>query len=104
MSAGDVWFVYLARCADDSLYTGIARDVASRIEQHGAGKGARYTRGRGPIELYARRRCSSKHEALVLEAAVKRLSHAQKQMLDNSRFFGAFARSVKAARVAKASC
>ncbi|MCL2723188.1 MAG: GIY-YIG nuclease family protein [Polyangiaceae bacterium] len=95
VSNNDIWFVYVARCADDSLYTGIARDVAARIAQHDAGKGARYTRGRGPLELCARRKCVSKGEALALEAAIKRLSRADKEALCNSRRFGAFARRVK---------
>jgi putative endonuclease len=61
------WFVYLARCADGTLYTGISLDVTARIAAHDAGLGARYTRGRGPLTLCAVRRCSSKGEALRLE-------------------------------------
>ncbi|MDB4944604.1 MAG: putative endonuclease containing a domain protein [Labilithrix sp.] len=92
-SSGDVWFVYLARCADGSLYTGIARDVAGRIAQHDAGKGAKYTRGRGPLELRAVRRCRSKGDALRLELAVKALPRARKERLDVRRL-GVFARSL----------
>jgi putative endonuclease len=66
------WFVYLVRCADGSLYCGIARDVPARIAQHDAGKGAKYTRGRGPVALVAKRRVKTKGDALRLEAAVKR--------------------------------
>jgi putative endonuclease len=66
------WFVYLVRCADGSLYCGIARDVGARIAQHDAGKGAKYTRGRGPLAVVGTRRCASKGDALRLEAAVKR--------------------------------
>ena len=51
------WYVYLVRCADGTLYCGIARDVAARIRAHDAGKGARYTRGRGPLTLLLTRRC-----------------------------------------------
>jgi putative endonuclease len=68
------WFVYLVRCSDDTLYTGIALNVAERIAAHDAGQGARYTRGRGPLTLCASRRCRTKSEALRLEVAVKRLS------------------------------
>ena len=93
--APDVWFVYIARCADDTLYTGIARDVAMRIAQHDAGHGARYTRGRGPLSLCAKRRCRSKGEALRLELAVKRLSRAEKERLTLQRRFAAFARKVR---------
>jgi putative endonuclease len=72
------WFVYMARCADGTLYTGIARDVAARIAQHDAGRGARYTRGRGPLTLFATRRCNCKSLALRLEAAIKRLPRERK--------------------------
>lgn len=68
------WFLYIARCSDQTLYVGIARDVAARIAQHDAGDGAKYTRGRGPLTVLARRRCASKGDALRLELAVKRLS------------------------------
>ncbi|HEY6464333.1 MAG TPA: GIY-YIG nuclease family protein [Polyangiaceae bacterium] len=81
----DAWFVYVARCTDGTLYAGIARDVAARIAQHDAGKGARYTRGRGPLTVLVRRRCPTKGDALRLEAAVKRLSKAEKLRVAASR-------------------
>ncbi len=90
----DVWFVYLARCADGSLYTGIARDVKARIAAHDAGKGARYTRGRGPLTVCATRRCRSKGEALRLEHAVKRLPRREKEPLTRPRKLADFARQV----------
>ena len=92
----DVWFVYLARCADGTLYTGIARDVAARIAAHDAGKGARYTRGRGPLAVCAVRRCTSKGDALRLELAVKALPREAKERLTDTRRLGAFARRVAA--------
>jgi len=73
-----LWYVYLARCADDTLYCGIARDVAARIAAHDAGKGARYTRGRGPLRVLATRRCRAHGLALRLELAVKALGRAEK--------------------------
>lgn len=79
------WFVYLVRCSDDTLYTGIARNVAERIRAHDAGRGARYTRGRGPLTLCASRRCKTMSEALRLEAAVKRLPRAKKLALTSRR-------------------
>jgi putative endonuclease len=88
----DVWFVYLARCADGSLYTGIARDVDERIAAHDAGKGAKYTRGRGPLEVCAVRRCLSKGDALRLEMAVKALARPAKEALTTTRGLAAFAR------------
>jgi putative endonuclease len=75
------WSVYLARCADGTLYCGIAPDVAARIAAHDAGKGARYTRGRGPLELLITRRCRDRSMALRIEHAVKRLSRAEKLAL-----------------------
>jgi putative endonuclease len=89
----DLWFVYLARCSDGSLYTGIARNVAERIAQHDAGKGAKYTRGRGPLEVCAVRRCRSRGEALRLELAVKALTRPEKESLTRPRRLAAFARA-----------
>jgi putative endonuclease len=90
------WFVYLARCADGTIYTGIARDVAARMAAHDAGRGARYTRGRGPLALCAVRRCASQGEALRLELAVKRLPRAGKVKLLSRRRLGAFCRRAMA--------
>jgi putative endonuclease len=75
------WYVYVARCRDDTLYCGIARDVAARIAAHDAGAGARYTRGRGPLTVVLVRRCRDKPAALRLEHAIKQLSRADKQAL-----------------------
>lgn len=89
------WFVYMARCADGSLYVGIARDVAARIAAHDAGKGARYTRGRGPLEVLATRRCATKGNALRLELALKALSLDRKRAVAGSpSTMAAFARKV----------
>lgn len=90
-AAADLWFVYLARCSDGTLYTGIARDVRARLAQHDAGKGARYTRGRGPLELCAVRRCTSKGDALRLELAIKRLPRSEKERLIGPRRLALFA-------------
>jgi putative endonuclease len=93
----DRWFVYVTRCADGSLYVGIARDVAARIAAHAAGEGARYTRGRGPFEVLAKRRCSSKGDALRLELALKRLRRAAKlETIRSRRAFAAFASGILA--------
>jgi putative endonuclease len=93
----DRWFVYLARCADGTLYTGIARDVAARIAQHDRGTGARYTRGRGPLALVAKRRCRSRGEALRLEIAVKALAREDKEKLTCQRRFRAIAQRAASA-------
>ena len=81
MSGGRVWHVYLLRCGDGTLYCGIALDVEARLAAHRAGKGARYTRGRGPLELVWREACGSKGEALRREWAVKALDRSAKLAL-----------------------
>ena len=75
------WSVYLARCADGTLYCGIARDVALRIAMHDAGTGAKYTRSRGPLAVLLVRRCRDKGAALRLEHAIKQLPRARKLAL-----------------------
>lgn len=75
------WSVYLARCADETLYCGIARDVVERVAAHDAGKGAKYTRGRGPLTVLLVRRCRDKGIALRLEHAIKQLTRDQKLAL-----------------------
>lgn len=72
------WFVYVLRCGDGSLYTGIARDVQARLQMHRSGKGAKYTRGRGPLELIYTEQCADKSEALKRELAIKALSREEK--------------------------
>ena len=90
--------MYVARCSDGTLYTGIARDVATRIAAHDAGKGARYTRGRGPLVVCAVRRCTSKGDALRLELAVKALPRVEKEHLAGKKGrLAAFARKRTAA-------
>jgi predicted GIY-YIG superfamily endonuclease len=74
-------FLYVLRCGDGSLYTGIAIDVNRRVTQHREGKGARYTRGRGPLAVAAKVRCADKSNALRAEYAFKRLSRAEKEGL-----------------------
>lgn len=73
-----MWFVYLVRCRDGTLYTGVARDVERRLEQHNTGRGARYTRGRGPVVMVAASRAMEKRAAHRLEWAVKQLPRRRK--------------------------
>ena len=75
------WYLYILRCGDDTLYTGISTDVDARFRRHAAGKGAKYTRGRGPLTLACRFRCGSHSDALREEYRVKRLSRADKECL-----------------------
>jgi putative endonuclease len=67
------WFVYVIRCRDDSLYTGVTTDVARRFAEHSAGgaRAARYLRGRGPLALVFSRPVGSRSEALSLERRIK---------------------------------
>lgn len=75
------WYVYLVRCADGTLYCGATNDLERRVEAHDRGEGARYTRGRGPVELLFRRRMGSKSAALIEEARIKRLKRPEKLAL-----------------------
>ena len=76
-----IWYLYILRCGDDSLYTGITTDVDKRLEAHRSGKGAKYTRGRGPLELVYREECGSHSDALRRELEVKKLSREDKRKL-----------------------
>ncbi len=75
------WQVYVLRCGDGTLYTGIARDALSRLRQHEAGKGARYTRGRGPLAMVLLEAAATHGDALRREAAIKKLGRAAKEAL-----------------------
>lgn len=72
------WSVYILRCGDGTLYTGIARDVQARLQQHQFGKGAKYTRGRSPLELVYTQQMDCKSDALKRELEIKALTRAQK--------------------------
>jgi len=75
------WLVYLLRCRDGSLYTGITNDLPKRLKSHAAGKASRYTRSRLPVTLDYTEPQPSKSAALKREAAIKRLRRAQKERL-----------------------
>ena len=77
----NTWYLYILRCRDGSLYTGITTDVEKRFEAHQSGKGAKYTRGRGPLELVYRETCGDRSTALKRELAVKALTREQKMEL-----------------------
>ena len=76
-----MWNVYILRCGDGSLYTGISTDVDRRLEEHRSGKGAKYTRSRGPLELVYREVCPDKSAALRRELEIKALSRTEKLKL-----------------------
>jgi len=75
------WCVYLLRCSDGTLYAGATNDLAARLARHAAGRGARYTRSRLPVELAWVVRVRCRGAALRREAAVKRLTRAEKLAL-----------------------
>ena len=76
-----LWYVYILRCGDGTLYCGSTNDLARRLEAHRAGKGAKYTRGRGPLELVYSEQCDSCSAALRREAAIKHLTRTEKMSL-----------------------
>jgi putative endonuclease len=75
------WYVYVVRCADGSLYTGISTDVPARVAAHNAGRGARYTRSRRPVQLVHVETKKSQSTALKREAAIKALPRVHKLSL-----------------------
>ncbi|MDH5426300.1 MAG: GIY-YIG nuclease family protein [Gammaproteobacteria bacterium] len=77
------WFIYILRCADNTLYTGIAKDVEKRLEQHNKDDkaGAKYTRARRPVELVYFEVCESRSLAAKRECAIKKLSRLEKLAL-----------------------
>ena len=75
------WFVYILRCADDTLYTGITNDLIRRCDQHNAGTASRYTRSRLPVVLVYQEPQATRSLALKRELAIKALSRKQKELL-----------------------
>jgi putative endonuclease len=75
------WCVYLLRCGDGSLYAGITNDLERRVAAHRAGRGARYTRGRGPLKVVRVETRRTRSSALKREAAIKQLSRQAKLAL-----------------------
>jgi putative endonuclease len=77
------WHIYLIRCRDGSLYTGITTDVDRRFAEHreGGDVGAKYLRGRGPLVLVFRKKLESRSMALGVESRIKKLSKAGKEAL-----------------------
>ncbi|MFA9416187.1 GIY-YIG nuclease family protein [Natrinema sp. HArc-T2] len=73
--------VYVLECADGSLYTGYTTDLERRVAEHDAGDGAKYTRGRTPVELRYHERFDSKSAAMSREYEIKQLSRAAKERL-----------------------
>ena len=77
----DIWILYILECGDGTLYTGITNDLSHRLRAHQAGKGAKYTRGRGPITLRYTEACESHSQALQRELQIKKMTREQKWAL-----------------------
>ena len=75
------WYVYILRCGDGTLYTGITDNISRRLAVHRSGKGAKYTRGRGPLELAYTEEVPDKPAALRREYQIKRLTRQEKERL-----------------------
>ncbi len=74
-------YVYILRCADGSLYTGWTNDLEKRVKTHSAGKGAKYTKARLPVELVYYEKFEQKGEALSREISIKKLKKSAKEKL-----------------------
>lgn len=77
----DKHYVYILRCKDDTLYTGYTNDIDKRLEKHASGKGAKYTRGRGPFQLLHTEVFNQKETAMQREYQIKQLTRNQKLAL-----------------------
>lgn len=77
----NTWKLYMLRCRDGTLYTGITTDVQKRFAAHQAGKGAKYTRGRSPLELVYSEECGDHSAALRRELEIKSLTREEKMKL-----------------------
>lgn len=75
------WKLYMLRCRDGSLYTGITTDVEKRVAAHNSGKGAKYTRSRKPVELVYQEECTDHSAALKRELEIKALTKEEKEKL-----------------------
>ena len=76
-----MYYTYMLRCADQSLYTGYTNDIKKRVKLHNEGKGAKYTRSKLPVELVYVEMFSSKSEAMKREIAIKKLKTEEKERL-----------------------
>ncbi len=76
-----VWSVYIVRCSDGTLYTGISTDIKARVKKHNSGAGAKYTRARRPVVLVFTEKKRSESSAKRREAQIKRLTRLEKESL-----------------------
>jgi len=76
--SASLWLVYIVHCADGTLYTGCTNNLEQRLQTHNAGKGAHYTKGRGPVELLYTENAANRSEAQKREYEIKQLSRLEK--------------------------
>lgn len=77
------WYVYIIKCSDNSLYTGITTNVERRLNEHNKGVGAKYTKNKGPVVLMAVFEASNRSEASKEEYRIKQLTRNEKLLLTN---------------------
>lgn len=75
------WYVYILRCVDDTLYTGITNNIDRRLKAHNAGTASKYTRSRRPVMMIYQEEAETKGDALRRELAIKTMTRSQKQSL-----------------------
>tara|TARA_X000000368_G_C22476287_1_gene469968 strand:+ start:121 stop:375 length:255 start_codon:yes stop_codon:yes gene_type:complete len=78
------WIVYILKCSDGSLYTGITNNIENRVKAHQNGKGAKYTKGRGPFTIIYQERYISRSTASKREIEIKNLNHKEKLKLKSN--------------------
>lgn len=78
------WYLYMVRCRDGNLYTGIATDIDRRLADHQSGKGAKYLRGRSPLKLAFKTKIGSRSLALKAEQLIKKLPKCEKERMVES--------------------
>ena len=75
------WVVYILKCGDNSLYTGITNNIEERLLAHEEGRGAKYTKGRGPFKIVYKKKFKSRSEATIREMEIKKLNSKEKNKL-----------------------
>ncbi len=85
ISVMKTWYLYVLKCSDNTLYTGITNDLPRRVKQHNEGTASRYTRGRVPVKIVHHERCRNRSSALKKEYRMKSLSRQEKEEYIKSR-------------------
>jgi len=95
------WFVYILKCKDKSLYTGITTDLERRFEEHRSGKGAGYTRSHKPVKIVYFEKLGNRSAALKREAKIKKLGKAEKLVLMGKAKADKANKTIKAIKVSR---